>query len=201
MTNKAKRIVIIQGHPDPDGNHFCHALAKAYVDGVAAAGQEINIVDVARLDFPFLRSRDDQRGEPPPVIRETQSAIIRADHVMMIYPLWNGGAPALLKAFLEQTLRPAFIFPEIEATGALGLFSYFSQRKALKGKTARVVVTMQMPAFVYRWYFRPHPEKNTLRVSGLKPVAESLIGGVEARNGRKRERWLRRMRELGRAGQ
>jgi putative NADPH-quinone reductase len=198
MINNVKRIVIIQGHPDPGGDHFCHALAQAYVKGATERGHEINVVDVARLDFPFLRSRSDQRVEPPPAIRETQSAITHADHVVMIYPLWNGGAPARLKASLEQTFRPAFVFPDAKPGEPLGFFSYYTQRKALKGKTARIVVTMQMPAFVYRWYFRPHPEKNTFNVSGMGPVTESLIGGVDTHDASKRERWLRKMYALGR---
>ena len=56
---------------------------------------------------------------------------------------------------------------------------------------------MQMPAFVYRWYFHPHSEKNTLRSSGIRPVRETLIGLVETSNGAKRERWLRKMHALG----
>jgi hypothetical protein len=39
---------------------------------------------------------------------------------------------------------------------------------------------MQMPACVYRWYFHPHPEKNTLSLSGIRPIRESFIGLVEA---------------------
>jgi hypothetical protein len=57
---------------------------------------------------------------------------------------------------------------------------------------------MQMPAFVYRWYFHPHPEKNTLRLSGISPIRETLIGLVEAPDGRRRERWLSKMTALGR---
>ena len=33
----AARILIIQGHPDPSGEHFCHALADSY-GGAATAG-------------------------------------------------------------------------------------------------------------------------------------------------------------------
>jgi putative NADPH-quinone reductase len=34
----AKRIVIIQGHPDPAGGHLCHALADAYAAGARGQG-------------------------------------------------------------------------------------------------------------------------------------------------------------------
>jgi putative NADPH-quinone reductase len=201
MPPEARRIAIIQGHPDPRGNHFGHALAEAYAWGAKAAGREIDVIEVARLDFPLLRSREDlERGVPPEAIRQAQSAIAHSDHVMMVYPVWNGAMPALLKGFLEQTFRPAFMFPDVRPGEPLGFSSALTQRKALKGKTARVVVTMQMPAFVYRWYFHPHPEKNTLRLSGLGPIRESLIGLVESPNRNRREQWLRTMEALGRRG-
>jgi putative NADPH-quinone reductase len=158
-------------------------------------------MDVAKLDFPLLRSKEDnEHGIPPEAIRQAQTAIVRCDHVVMLYPVWNGAMPALLKGFLEQTFRPAFIFPDAKPGDPIGFTSWITQRKALKGKTARVVVTMQMPAFVYRWYFHPHPEKNTLRLSGIGPIRESLIGRVDTPDGRKRERWLHKMYALGREG-
>ena len=56
-------------------------------------------------------------------------------------------------------------------------------KRLLTGKTARIVVTMGMPAFVYRWYFGGHSlkslERNILRFVGIRPVRESLIGMVE----------------------
>ena len=58
------------------------------------------------------------------------------------FPLWLGSLPALLKAFLEQVLRPGFAFDTGKA---------FSGR--LKGRSARVIVTMGMPAWVYRLWF------------------------------------------------
>lgn len=127
--------------------------------------------------------------------------LTRSDHIVLIYPVWNGAMPALLKGFLEQTFRSTFIFPDAKPDQRLGFSSYFSQRKALTGKSGRVVATMQMPAFVYRWYFHPHPEKNTLRLGGIRPIRERLIGLVEARDPRKREQWLLRMRALGRRAQ
>lgn len=200
MTHNARRIVILQGHPDPEGHHFCHALEQAYVNGAAEVGHVVQVVRVATLDFPLLRSRKDQHSEVPAAIAAAQAALTCADHVVLIYPIWNGGAPALVKGFFEQVFRPAFIFPDSTAIKPLGFFSSYTQRKALHGKTARIVVTMQMPAFVYRWIFHPRPEKNTLRVSGLGPIRESLIGRIESPDSRRRERWLRTLHALGRAG-
>ena len=94
----------------------------------------------------LLRSKADWDGAPPPaVIAQAQRTIAWAEHLVIIYPLWLGGMPALLKGFLEQALRPAFMTGGAEAGS--------SWKTALKGRSSRIVVTMGMPAFVYRWYF------------------------------------------------
>jgi hypothetical protein len=63
---------------------------------------------------------------------------------------------------------------------------------------------MGMPAWLYRWYFLAHSlkslERNILRFSGINPVRETLIGGVEAGGPSARTRWIEVVRALGRAG-
>lgn len=143
------RIAIIQAHPDPAGGHLGHALAAAYADGAREAGREVRVIDVAQLDFPLLRSqRDWQHGELPAALRPAQADIRWADHLVLFFPLWLGDMPALLKGFLEQVARPGFAFDDVEGN-PLG-------KKLLTGRSARVVVTMGMPALVYRWIFRAH---------------------------------------------
>lgn len=163
----AKHITIVQGHPDGDQPHFCRALAEAYAEGARQAGHSVQTIDVGRLDFPLARCRKDLEETPAPSsIRQAQDALVHSDHIVLIYPVWNGSAPALLRGFLEQTFRAKFVFPGIRPHERLGFSSYFTRRKALAGKTGRIVATMAMPAFMYRWYFHPHLERNTLRVAG-----------------------------------
>jgi putative NADPH-quinone reductase len=105
----ARHIVIIQGHPDLRRTHFGHALAEAYARGAEQAGHEVKQIEVATLDFPILRTKEDfETGMPSHSICEAQGLIRWADHLVMVYPLWLGGMPALLKAFLEQVFRPGF---------------------------------------------------------------------------------------------
>jgi putative NADPH-quinone reductase len=193
----ARRITIIHGHPDPQGHHFGHALAAAYAKGAAESGHEVRVIEVARLDFSLLRSKEEyERGVPPEDIRQAQQTISWAEHLVIFYPLWLGAMPALLKGFLEQVFRPDFVTGQPE-TGR-------SWKSRLKGKTARIVITMGMPALVYRWYFGAHSlkslERNILGFCGIGPIKESLIGMIEAPDGAKREKWLEQMRRCGRAG-
>ncbi len=101
--------------------------------------------------------------------------------------------PALLKAFLEHVFRPQVAIAKPEG-GKIW-------KKLLTGKSARIVVTMGMPAFVYRWYFRAHSlkslERNILQFSGVSPIKASLFGLIEGRSDATREKWLATMRTLG----
>lgn len=191
-----KRIVIIQGHPDTATNHLCHGLADAYLEGAESAGHAVRCIRVAELEFPLIRSKQDfENGVPPPSIREAQSAIRAGSHLVLLYPLWHGTLPALLKGFLEQVFRYDFAF-EPQGNGRY--------RKQLKGRSARVVVTMGMPALAYRWYFGAHSlkslERNILKFSGIAPVRETLFGRVDDVDAGQRSRWLEGMRALGAAG-
>jgi putative NADPH-quinone reductase len=190
-----RSIAIIQGHPDPRGGHLGHALADAYAQGAAEAGHEVRRINVATLEFPILRTKEDyEKGAPPEIIRQCQESVTWADHMLIVFPLWGGGMPALLKAFFEQLLRPGFAY----RAGAGG-----RMEKLLAGKSVRIVVTMGMPAFLYRWYFRAHGLKaltrGMLALCGVGPIHETLIGMVEAASDTKIDKLLERMRALGRA--
>jgi putative NADPH-quinone reductase len=187
------RIAIIDGHPDPDPARFVHALADAYAAGAREGGHEVARIEVAKLDFPILRSQQEwMEGEPVPAIAEAQDTLRRADHILLLYPLWLGDVPALFKGFLEQVARPGFAFRYRD-----GGFP----EKLLKGKSARIVVTMGMPAPFYSLVYRAHSlkslERNILRFVGFGPVRHSIVGSV-ASSAAHRTRWLARVRELGR---
>jgi len=190
----SKHILLVQAHPDASQGHLCHALADAYTAGAAAAGHEIRHLCIATLEFPLLRSQQEwEHGAVPPGLAGAQDDIRWAQHIVFFFPLWLGDMPALLKGFLEQVARPGFAF-----SGERNAFT----RKGLTGRSARIVVTMGMPAAVYRWYFRAHSikslERNILGFVGIAPVHESLIGGVGNMKPKDAERWFARMEKLGR---
>ena len=190
-----KRILILQGHPDPSERHFGHALSDAYAQGAVRAGHSVRRIDLAALDFPLLRSKAEwDAGLLPPSLVPAQEAIAWAEHIVVFFPLWLGGMPALLKGFLEQVARPGFA---IAATHGNGL-----PAKLLTGRSARVVVTMGMPALLYRWYFRAHSvkalERNILGFAGIAPIHETLVGSVEGLSDAQRQKWLAKLKALGR---
>jgi putative NADPH-quinone reductase len=190
----SKRILIIDGHPDPRTGRYVHALAKAYAVGADVGGHEIRTLLVGDMDFPVLARNEDFRDERPPrPIGTAQEAIAWADHLVILYPLWLGSMPAKLKAFFEQVLRPGFAFAEARGKGL--------PKKLLKGKSARIVVTMGMPALFYRFVYRAHSlkslEHNILAFCGIRPVRATLVGMVEGMSSARRMAWLAKMERLG----
>ena len=189
------RILIIDGHPDPDRGRYIHALADAYAAGAEAGGHVVRRIDVADTQFPILRSPSEwQNDAPPHAIALAGKDIIWADHIVLLYPLWLGDVPALLKAFLEQVARPGVAFRYREK----GM-----PEKLWAGRSARIIVTMGMPGALYRLFYRAHSlkslERNILKFVGIAPVSSTVLGMVEA-SPEHRTEWLEQVRELGSQG-
>jgi putative NADPH-quinone reductase len=190
-----RRITIIQGHPDPAGGHLLHAMSDAYVDGALTAGHEVRRIEAAQLAFPLLRSQADfEAGTLPPSLAQAQEDMRWAEHWVILFPLWHGTMPALLKGFLEQILRPGFAMEYKKTKFPKGL---------LAGRSARIVVTMGMPVWIYRWYFGAYGlrsfERSMLGFAGIKPIRESLYG-LSFADTKRRARWIEQMRKTGREG-
>lgn len=186
-----KRITIIDGHPGSAPDHYIHALANAYQKS-AEELHEVRRINISELEFSIVREpKAWSELEPEKDIAKAQDDIAWADHLVILYPLWMGGVPALLKAFLEQVLRPGF---------AIEITAQAKWRKLLTDKSARVIVTMSTPAPIYRYFFFSHSVKSLkrqiLHFVGIKPVYTSIIGRVDSWPGY-RKKWLKRVSTLG----
>ena len=183
----------MQGHPHGEAPHLCHAIGEAYATGARLVGAQVRVVDLGTMDIPLLRSPSDFGDVPPEQVAMAQSAILRSHHLVVIYPLWLGTMPAVVKAFFEQLCRNNFAI-ENNKTGGW-------PRQKLKGRSARVIVTMGMPALAYRFMYGAHGvrgfEKSILGLAGIGPIRETLIGGVGALDPARAEALLGRIRRLG----
>jgi putative NADPH-quinone reductase len=188
------RILIVQGHPDRHRGNLCHALAQAYADGARGGGHSVELLEPARLNFPLLSSRDEwEHGTLPPQLAAAQEAIRAAEHLVFFYPLWLGGMPALLQAFLQQVARPG-MFITLEHGQA-------KYTRLLQGRSARVVISTGDAALVYRWLSGAHSLKlmrrNILGMAGIGPVRSTVVGGASSMSPAKVAHWRERLRRLG----
>ena len=193
-----RRILVLIGHPDPSPDRLCRALASAYAGAAEMAGHDVRKIDLAVLDIPLLRTMQEfEHGAIPDSLKEAADAVVWAEHLVFVFPLWLGTVPAMLKAFLEQVMRPgtAFAYPA-EGEGFA--------KSLLSGRSARLVVTMGMPATIYRLWFLSHGvagmRRGILNFVGVRPVRESLFGMVANASNAKRAKWIGQMRVLGQRG-
>jgi putative NADPH-quinone reductase len=187
-----KRILIINGHPDARPERFCAALAEAYAQGAATQGRELRRLTVGALEFPLIRSRAVfEDTDPPACIQAAQKDLTWAEHIVLVHPLWMGSAPAFLKGFVEQTFRYGFAMPQPGVGMPHGL---------LGGRSARIVVTMGMPAAAYAALFGGFGvkamERSILALAGIRPIRHTYVGQVES-DANSRHRWLEKLRQMG----
>ncbi len=192
-----KTICVIDGHPDPADGHFVNALADAYVAGAQSGGHVVSRIEIGKLPLTFLSNAEAFASDPAPEIITERQKMAEADHVVMIYPLWMGTMPAALKAFIELAACGGFFLD----TG--GDSSAWPAQK-MKGKSARLIVTMGMPSAAYRLIFGGHSvkgiEQGILKISGFSPVRHTILGGVEGSSA-SRAKMLAKIEALGRGGQ
>jgi NAD(P)H dehydrogenase (quinone) len=188
-----KKILVINGHPDTES--YGMALSNAYKKGAAASGAEVREITVAELDFnPNLGNGYRRRTELEPDLLEAQKKISWAEHIVLIYPVWWGGVPALLKGFFDRVFLPGFAFRYRENS--------VWWDKLLTGRTGHIISTLDQPAWYY-WLINGRPtyhsvKKMTFEFCGIKPVQTTTFGPIRNSTDIFRLDWLIKIENLGR---
>jgi putative NADPH-quinone reductase len=186
------KILIVVGHPHADS--YCGALGQAYLRGAESGGHQAQLFVLGRMKFDAILREGYRREQvPEPDLVAARQALLASDHLVFVFPLWCGDMPAIMKGFFERVLQPDLL--AIHAAGGK------ADWKVLKGKSARVIMTMGMPGWFYRWYFGAHALKllrrNILHFTGVKPVRSIIYGMIEAVSDDRRMEWLREVEALG----
>lgn len=187
------RIAIIVGHARKDT--FCEALGEAYRRGAEAGGHHVSLFVTSNMTFDPILHEGFARIQPlEPDLQAAHDAIIAADHLVLVFPLWLGTLPAIFKGFLERVLQPDLVEPSKK-----GKFT-----KIFKGKSAHVIMTMGMPGFIYRWYYGAFAlrmlKRSILGFVGVSPVRSTIHGMIETVSQEKRQSWLADAEAMGRKG-
>lgn len=188
-----KKVLIIQGNPI--ANSYGSQLAEVYARGAAESGAEVRELVLAELEFDLNLSggyKDKQPLEPD--LQKAQELISWADHLVFVYPNWWGGMPALLKGFIDRVFLPGFAF-KYRKNSPL-------PEQLLKGKTARLIVTMDSPYVYYRFYLG-QPGHQMMKHSILKFCGVGSVRATNITQLRKmpevaRKQWLERVLRMGR---
>ncbi|MBL0888237.1 NAD(P)H-dependent oxidoreductase [Myceligenerans indicum] len=126
------RILWVLAHPDPASLNA--RLRDAAVPRLHELGHELVESDLYRMGFDPVLTTADLLGEPPlpgtPVshwqrtgheqgrlaadIRAEQAKLLRSDLIVLQFPLWWYGLPAILKGWIDRTLVAGFAFGVVD---------------------------------------------------------------------------------------
>jgi NAD(P)H dehydrogenase (quinone) len=180
-----RKIALILGHPN--SGSYCAALADAYAHAAQAAGHELRWLRLHDMHFdPMLHAG---YGKPQPLepdLLKAQETLRWADHWVLIYPIWWGSFPALLKGFFDRVLLPGYAF-RYRPNSSLW-------DKLLSGRNAQLITTQDTPSWYFRWVMgRPahHQMRRTiLGFCGVKTVGLKEITPIHGSTQVQRDRWM-----------
>jgi len=84
-----RRVLVVNGHPDPSPERFCAALCDSFSEGARAGGAEVKHLHALRVEHGAS-------------LTDAITTIAWATHLVVIFPLWLGGMPGALNALFRQ---------------------------------------------------------------------------------------------------
>ncbi|MDR0761650.1 MAG: NAD(P)H-dependent oxidoreductase [Campylobacteraceae bacterium] len=168
----AKKILIINGHPDK--NSLNHAIGSSYAKGVNKSGGSVEVVNIGELKFNTnLEYGYKKEIELEECLSNALAKIKDAEHIVFIFPLWWGSYPAIMKGFIDRVFLPKITFDHNSSGKRVEL---------LKGKSARIIITMEQPAWYYKFICRScatvQLKHITLNFCGIKNVKATYFGSI-----------------------
>jgi NAD(P)H dehydrogenase (quinone) len=113
------RVLVIRAHPLEDS--FNAALHARTLAGLARAGHEVDAIDLYADGFdPRLSASDraqyhDPAAPLPPDLVPYVEKLRCAEALVLVFPVWCFGVPAILKGFFDRCLRPGVSFELVDS--------------------------------------------------------------------------------------
>jgi len=107
------RTLILYAHPCPES--FNAAVHKVVVDTLHSRGWQLDDCDLNAEGFAPVLTEPERRDyhEAPANIEPVKEYVARlraAEALVMVFPVWNFGYPAILKGFLDRVFLPDVSF-------------------------------------------------------------------------------------------
>ncbi len=107
------RVLLVYAHPVETS--FNAALHRAILDGLHKAGHEVDNCDLYAEGFDPVLSREERIGYHDTASNRTPVAgyvdrLEAADALILCFPVWNFGYPAILKGFFDRVFLPGVSF-------------------------------------------------------------------------------------------
>lgn len=191
-----KNILILNGNPKSSNTQksLCHSLADTYQ---VEAREKANMrrFNLAEMVFnPSLDQGYDEIQALEPDLVAFQESLIWADHIVIVTSVWWGGLPAKMKGLIDRVFIPGVTFKFEEGNP--------HPTPLMEGKTARIILTMDMPAEYTEEQAKPVLQQlgqYTLEYCGVSPVKIHLFGSVIMSDDDQKTKWIEEVRVLGKA--
>lgn len=118
-TPPAVEHLVVLAHPDADS--FCASVAHCWNAAAVSHRQHCCILDLYREGFDPVLKKEEQPGKPgfspPPDLLELAERLQAIDVLVLIYPIWFGTPPAMMKGFLERVVGIGTVFADGQDRG------------------------------------------------------------------------------------
>lgn len=109
--------MVVYAHPCPES--YCAALHTATVSALTEAGWEVDDCDLNAEGFNPVLSAEERRNYHSTDINTgpVQAYVDRvrgADAMVLVFPVWNFGYPAILKGFFDRVFLPGVSFDLVD---------------------------------------------------------------------------------------
>ncbi len=107
------RALVLFAHPCPES--FSAALHQAVLGALAARGWEVDDCDLNAEGFSPVLTAEERRGyhEVGPNLGPVAPYVERlraAEALVLVFPVWNYGFPAILKGYFDRVFLPGVSF-------------------------------------------------------------------------------------------
>jgi len=155
-------ILVLYAHPVETS--FNAGLHRMIVERLTAAGHTVDDCDLHAEDFDPRLTRQERldyhnpRGFADPAAPYVER-LLRADALVLSYPVWNYGFPAILKGFFDRVFLPGVSFklvngkvqPSLHNIGKVAAVTTYGGsrfRAMLMGDPPRKLVTRMLRATI-----------------------------------------------------
>ena len=165
--------LIVTAHPSSLG--FTHQIAERIKNLSEEKWDTVEILDLYKTDLQqaYLAFEDIKKLNDDPVRDAMQEKILWADEIVLVFPIWWGDMPAIMKNWMDCNFMSGFAF-KYEKWKAIGL---------LKWKTARIITTSGASSFIYKVALHIQFMWNMNRIGfcGIKQKSFTVFGDMDSK--------------------
>jgi len=184
------RTLVLFAHPVPES--FSSSLHTTVVDTLSARGWEIDDCDLNAEGFSPVLTTEERRNYHEEDINtgpvaEYVERLQAAEALVLVFPVWNFGYPAILKGFFDRVFLPGISFKlvdekvapnltNIRKLAAVTTYGGSRMRAFLSGDPPRKVVTRPL-----RFVMHPQVKTRYLALYDMNRADEKKRAGFVER--------------------